>query len=68
VPESNFRYDYFIESTPQLFVLDENKKIIAKKIGAEQLYDFFAKSLKIVPEENKPSDTSEKDKLKSDVH
>lgn len=51
VPESNFRYDYYIESTPQIYVLDENKIIIAKKLGAEQLYEFFSKNLKLVPED-----------------
>ncbi|OAV44805.1 TlpA disulfide reductase family protein [Lewinella sp. 4G2] len=32
-----FYKNYDIKSTPTIFVLDENKKIISKKIGAEQL-------------------------------
>ena len=47
--KSNFRYDYYIESTPQVYVLDKNKKIIAKKLAAEQLYDFFSRNLKVAP-------------------
>jgi peroxiredoxin len=37
--ESNFRYIYDIHSTPVVFLLDENKKIIGKKLGAETLQD-----------------------------
>ncbi|MCC7050264.1 MAG: TlpA family protein disulfide reductase, partial [Bacteroidia bacterium] len=66
VPESNFRYDYYIESTPQIFVLDEDKNIIAKKIGAEQLYEFFSKSLKVVPDD--PSIGKHKDDSKNATH
>lgn len=39
--ETNFRKIYDISSTPQIFVLDKNKNIIAKRIGAEQLEEFF---------------------------
>ncbi|MFQ3326849.1 MAG: hypothetical protein ACI8YC_001488, partial [Salibacteraceae bacterium] len=28
-------------STPQVYVLDKDKKIIAKKLGVEQLADFI---------------------------
>ncbi|NJC25260.1 redoxin domain-containing protein [Neolewinella antarctica] len=34
-----FYKDYAIRSTPTIFVLDENKKIVSKRIGAEQLDD-----------------------------
>jgi peroxiredoxin len=34
---NNFRQDFDIQTTPQLFVLDRDKKIIAKKINAETL-------------------------------
>jgi len=41
-----YSYDYKVkfnvESTPSVFVLDKNKKIIAKKIGPEQLTDFIS--------------------------
>lgn len=69
--QSNFRYDYYIESTPQIYILDENKKIIAKKLAAEQLYDFFSKSLKVAPVIETPpklDDRSEKDKVNKDIH
>lgn len=32
-----FYRDYNIQSTPTIFVLDENKKIVSKRIGADQL-------------------------------
>jgi peroxiredoxin len=32
-----FYKDYDIRSTPSIFVLDENKKIVSKRIGAQQL-------------------------------
>ncbi|NOQ27197.1 MAG: DUF5106 domain-containing protein [Bacteroidales bacterium] len=34
---TNFRFFYNIYSTPTIFLLDENKKIIAKRIGEETL-------------------------------
>lgn len=36
-PRNNFRVDYDVMTTPQLYLLDENKNIIAKKIDAETL-------------------------------
>jgi peroxiredoxin len=39
--QNNFRFEWDIQSTPQLYVLDKNKKIIAKRIGAEQVEDFI---------------------------
>lgn len=39
--ETPFRKVYDISSTPQIFVLDKDKKIIAKRIGAQQLEEFF---------------------------
>lgn len=39
----NFRRTYDIFSTPQVYILDKNKIIKAKKIGAEQLEDLFEK-------------------------
>lgn len=34
---TNFRYLYNINSTPQIFILDKEKKIVAKKIGVAQV-------------------------------
>ncbi len=39
----NFRDYWDIYSTPQLYLLDENKVIIAKKLNAEQLANFIIK-------------------------
>jgi peroxiredoxin len=36
-----FARDYNVISTPSIFVLDENKKIISKRIGAQQLDELF---------------------------
>lgn len=33
---------YYIKSTPQIFILDRDKKIIIKKIGSEQLEDVMS--------------------------
>ncbi len=43
---SNFRNLYDIYSTPTIFVLDKDKKIIGKRIGAEQLSGFIDYQLK----------------------
>jgi hypothetical protein len=39
--ETNFRKLYDIYSTPVLYLLDENKKILAKRINVEQLTEFI---------------------------
>jgi peroxiredoxin len=39
--QSNFRFDWDIQSTPQIFILDKNKVIKAKRIGADQVEDFI---------------------------
>ncbi|OYU96403.1 MAG: hypothetical protein CFE21_08380 [Bacteroidetes bacterium B1(2017)] len=39
--ETNFRRLYDIYSTPVIYLLDENKKIIAKRLNVEQLKDFI---------------------------
>ena len=44
---SNFRYEYNIESTPTIYVLDRHKKIIAKKLDVDQLYEFIQKQKEI---------------------
>ncbi len=38
---SNFRRDYNVRSTPTIFVVDSEKKIIAKKLDVDQLADFI---------------------------
>ncbi|MBV6644114.1 MAG: redoxin domain-containing protein [Cyclobacteriaceae bacterium] len=39
--QSDFRSTYNIRSTPQVYVLDENRKIIAKRLDVEQLESFI---------------------------
>ena len=38
---NNFRHDFDISSTPQIFILDKDKKIIAKRLDVEQVEDFI---------------------------
>jgi peroxiredoxin len=39
--KTHFSHLYFAESTPTLYILDERKKIIARKLGVENLASFF---------------------------
>ncbi len=43
----NFRRVYDIKSTPLVYVLDKNKKIIARRLGVEDLNDYLSK---IIPD------------------
>lgn len=44
--QTDFRDKYDLNSTPQVYVLDKDKRIIAKRIGIEQLEGFFHNYLK----------------------
>ena len=44
---SNFRYEYNLETTPIIYVLDNQKKIIAKKLDVDQLEEFINKQIEI---------------------
>jgi len=44
--ESNFRKFYDVYSTPVIYLLDENKQIIAKRLSVDQLKDFIEKGIK----------------------
>lgn len=44
---SKFTTMYDIQSTPQVYVLDENKEILSKKIGAEQLGEVVDKIIEM---------------------
>jgi thiol-disulfide isomerase/thioredoxin len=39
--QNNFRFEWDIQTTPQLYILDKDKKIKAKRIGADQIEDFL---------------------------
>lgn len=43
---SNFRYEYNIESVPRVFILDKDKKIIARRLGAEDVEPFLTNYIK----------------------
>ncbi len=45
--QSNFRYEYNIDTTPQVYILDAGKKIIAKKIDVDQVLEFIEKQIEI---------------------
>jgi thiol-disulfide isomerase/thioredoxin len=42
-PERNSRFDYYynVQSTPMVYILDRNKKIIAKKLPVEEIGSFI---------------------------
>ena len=44
--QTDFRKDYDVQSTPITLVLDNDKEIIAKRLGTNQLADFFRKYLR----------------------
>jgi peroxiredoxin len=44
---TGFQKTYDVYSTPTMYILDESKKIIAKRLGVEQLEDFFENYSKI---------------------
>ncbi|MEP7195654.1 MAG: redoxin family protein [Saprospiraceae bacterium] len=49
---SNYRYLYDVKTTPQVYILDKNKKILTKKISAEQLPEVMEKLFKIKENES----------------
>jgi peroxiredoxin/uncharacterized protein YjgD (DUF1641 family) len=42
--QSNYRRLYDVYSTPVIYLLDEKKKIVAKRLGVEQLNDFIERA------------------------
>jgi methyl coenzyme M reductase alpha subunit len=50
---SRYKTVYDIRTTPQIFVLDTDKKILSKRIGAEQLPEVIDHILKVKKDENK---------------
>ncbi|MDI9356544.1 MAG: redoxin domain-containing protein [Chitinophagaceae bacterium] len=39
--QSNFRHDYNVRYTPQIYILDNKKRIIAKKLDTSQIIEFI---------------------------
>ncbi len=52
-PFDPFRINYDIHSSPVLYLLDENKKIIAKRIGYEQAFEMIEAEMKQKEKEGK---------------
>lgn len=50
---SNYHHDYDIVSTPMIFVLDENKHIIAKKIDVKDLNGILKHSMQMMDSQKK---------------
>ena len=44
---SRYPQIYDVKSTPQVYILDENKEIISKRIGAEQLGEVMEQLMKM---------------------
>jgi len=42
----DFKLKYDVTSTPQIYILDENKQIVAKKIGPEQVEEIISLMIK----------------------
>ncbi len=53
---SRYKTIYDIRSTPQVYVLDEDKSIISKRIGAEQLPEVIDHVLKVKEHEKEEND------------
>lgn len=60
--QNNYRYEWDIQSTPQIYILDKDKKIIAKRIGAEQVEDFILHEEDPTHKPKKPFEESESQK------
>jgi thiol-disulfide isomerase/thioredoxin len=55
----NFRIQYDIYSTPVIYLLDEKKKIIAKRVGVEQLDEILDSYINNKPLKNKVQKTDD---------
>ncbi|MCH8331752.1 MAG: DUF5106 domain-containing protein, partial [Bacteroidetes bacterium] len=55
--KTNMREIYDIESTPRYFILDEQHKIIGKKIGPDQMDDFLEHLFKEKERKKKKGDS-----------
>jgi thiol-disulfide isomerase/thioredoxin len=49
--QSRFSQTYYIKSTPQLYILDKDKKILSKRIGADQLKEVMGTIIQADAEE-----------------
>ncbi len=61
----NFRKEYDIFSTPQIYLLDENRKIVAKRLDAHNLARILENKLNITLEFKEDPKDKEKDKVEN---
>ena len=47
---SGFRFKYNVETTPQIYILDQERKIIMKRIGADKLEDVMTELIRVQDE------------------
>lgn len=67
--QSNFRYYYDVRSTPRIYLLDKDKKIlINKNIGVDQLEKVLRDKLNLPPLEEKPGENQEEHPEKELTH
>jgi hypothetical protein len=45
--QNNFRHEFDVTTTPQIFILDKDKKIMAKKIDEDTMEKILSKELGI---------------------
>lgn len=45
---SNFRMDYNVRSTPQIYILDKDRKIVAKRLDVEQVVNFLEEHTRLM--------------------
>ncbi len=59
--QNNFRHEFDILTTPQIFILDKNKKILAKKIDEETMEKILCRELGIefIPQPKEKEDKEE---------
>ena len=64
--KSNYRYEWDIQSTPQLYILDKDKVIIAKRIGVDNIEDFIKHEIdqKYIPKNT----TIMEERKEEDIH
>ncbi len=63
---SNFRRDYDLSGTPRIFILDKDKTIIGKRLGADQLPNFMDRIIKRDEAQKDKAATEEKEKGKTE--
>ena len=65
---TNFRKTYDINSTPILYLLDEKKEILAKKLSIDQLGDLLEKNMKMKINFKREEKEKEKNKAQGNAH